>query len=230
MKVGLIVLCRYNSSRLPGKILKEIAEKPLLDYILERLQLVQKADQLVVATSSEATDDPIEAHCQHRDIPCFRGSLANVAARFYDCAAHFHFDYAIRINGDNLFTDHGLIDEMIEIAVSGNYNFVSNVKGRTYPTGMSVEIVKTAFYKSQMAYFNSEDYREHVTLYFYQNLDKITSVYHYTNQQVTAAKGMKLAVDSPEDLTFATRIIASMNRPHTSYKLDDLIKLIASLR
>ena len=230
MKVGLIVLCRYNSSRLPGKILKQIAQKPLLDYILERLNLVKNADQVVVATSDESTDDPIAAHCLKMGIPCFRGSLDNVAARFYHCAEHFRFDYAVRINGDNLFTDHELIDEMINTAVANRYNFVSNVKGRTYPTGMSIEIVKTGFYKKMLPLFDSDAYKEHVTLYFYEHPDQVSDAYHQVNDEVPAAKGMKLAVDSEEDFTFASQVISSMTGPHTGYKWSELIKLIRSIR
>ena len=64
MKTGLIVLCRYNSSRLPGKILKEINGKPLLSYILERLKLSRQSDQIIVATSDQPTDDPIAEFCK----------------------------------------------------------------------------------------------------------------------------------------------------------------------
>ena len=83
MKIGAIVICRYNSSRLPGKILKKINGKPILTYIIERLKCVQNLDDFIVATSINTTDQPIVDYCIKNQIKYFRGSLENVAERFY---------------------------------------------------------------------------------------------------------------------------------------------------
>jgi len=230
MKIGLIVLCRYNSSRLPGKILKEIADKPLLSYIIERLKCSREADDIIVATSNKESDDPIEAYCLNQQIKCFRGSLEDVSGRFLACAKSHDLDYAIRINGDNLFTDHEVIDAMIKKSRSQQYDFVSNVKDRTFPTGMSIEILNTKFYESQIQKFDSNEFREHVTYYFYEHPEAVKRVFHYYNTIVAEAKGMKLAVDSEEDFNFATKVISAMHKPHTEYDLKELIELIKSLK
>ena len=85
MKIGFVIICRYNSSRLPGKILMEINGKSILQYIIERLSLVVPENNIVVATSEEKTDNPIAEYCIKNKINVFRGSLDNVALRFLNC-------------------------------------------------------------------------------------------------------------------------------------------------
>ncbi len=229
MKVGLIVICRYNSSRLPGKILKNLGEKPLLAHILDRLSVSAYASNIIVATSDESTDDPIANYCKQNEIDIFRGSLNNVSQRFADCMEANELDYAVRINGDNVFTDAHLIDEAVHKAVINQYDFVSNVKGRTYPTGMSVEVVKVAFYLASLHLFTQKNYQEHVTLYFYEH--EPLGKYHFIkNSTITGAKGMKLAVDTPEDFKKANAIIHKMKKPFKAYSWKEIIEIKQDLK
>lgn len=216
MKIGIIVICRYNSSRLPGKILKEIEGKPLLSYILERLDQSEHKENIVIATSDQTTDNPIVEYSQVHGIPYFRGDLNNVSQRFADCMSHFNFDYGVRINGDNIFTDAKLVDKAIDLICLQNYDFVSNVKGRTFPTGMSVEVVNADFYRKISKKFTKERYREHVTLYFYEHEDAGNFLF-FTNDEMEEAKGLKMAVDTQEDFNFVSEIIKNMDKPHYSY-------------
>lgn len=224
MKVGIIVICRYKSSRLPGKILKEINGKPLLDYIIERLQHSQYHDNIVIATSNESTDQPIVDYCQQNHLPYFRGDLKNVSQRFADCMQHFDFDYGVRINGDNIFTDAKLVDKAINLALENNYDFVSNVKGRTFPTGMSVEVVAAPFYQNQLQNFKEDRFREHVTLYFYEN-EMAGNFHFFVNDEMEEAKGLKMAVDTQNDFNFVSSIINKMKKPHFSYDWKAITKI-----
>jgi spore coat polysaccharide biosynthesis protein SpsF len=224
MKVGLIVICRYNSSRLPGKILKPLAEKPLLTHILERLSISRYAEHIIVATSNEATDDPIAAYCQKHKIPMYRGSLNNVSQRFASCMAAYGLDFAVRVNGDNIFTDPRLIDQAVELTIQEDYDFVSNVKGRTYPTGMSVEVVKAPFYQNAINLFTEEEYKEHVTLYFYKH-ETLGNFHFITNTEIEEAKGMNLAVDTVEDFRKAEKILSKMDRPFKNYSWEEIVQI-----
>ena len=133
MKIGIVILSRFNSSRLPGKALMKIGDKLVLEYIIERLLQVVDLDRIVIATSDQPSDNPIETFAQDKRIKCFRGSLNNVAERFYQAGESLNWDYAIRINGDNIFVDIQVLKEMIQITESGNYDFVSNVKKSHLP-------------------------------------------------------------------------------------------------
>jgi spore coat polysaccharide biosynthesis protein SpsF len=224
MKVGIIVICRFNSARLPGKILREIDGEPLLSYILERLKQSKFQENIVIATSNQATDQPIVDYCEKQDIPYFRGDLKNVSQRFADCMAHFGFDYGVRINGDNIFTDAKLVDKAINLALENNYDFVSNVKGRTFPTGMSVEVVSAPFYQQQIKAFIEESHFEHVTLFFYEN-EKVGNFHFFKNDELEGAKGLKMAVDTQNDFNFVSSIIKKMEKPHYSYNWKEITKI-----
>ena len=98
-------------------------------------------------------------YCIKNQIKYFRGNLENVAERFLHAGLKFDYDYAIRVNGDNLFLDHKLISEMISMLDLNHYDLVSNVKDRTFPKGISVEIVNINFYKKLFSKFNNPNIR-----------------------------------------------------------------------
>lgn len=198
MKTGIIILCRYNSSRLRGKILKKINGEAILSVIVNQLRSRNSNEQIIVATSKDKSDQKIVDHCIKHKIDYFTGDLNNVSERFFDCANKFKLDYAVRINGDNVFIDTESLTNMLEIIYSDNYDIVTNVPGRTFPYGMSIEIINVKFYSEVVRFFSNED-QEHVTSWFYKNIEKVKS-YIYQNDKFLNLKGLKLAVDTAEDL------------------------------
>ena len=223
---GIIVLCRYNSSRLPGKILKEINDKPILQYITERLSLLKDKNPFVICTSIESTDDPIVNFCIKHSINYFRGSLDNVALRFLNCAKENAFDNAVRINGDNLFLDSNLILEIIKTLESANLNFISNVKNRTFPKGMSVEVVNTRFYEACYPFFKNGDF-EHVMTYFYK--DELENREFVFNQNPMKSS-VNLAIDTLQDFETAKLIIDKMIKKHIYYNYREIINLFEKIK
>lgn len=220
MKVGIILLCRFSSSRLPGKILKSINGETILKIITERLSLSTSVDQLIVCTSDQPSDDPIIDYCMNHGLNYFRGSLDNVSDRFLRCAEANKLDWAIRVNGDNLFTDYRLIDQTVSIIKTNSCEFVSNVPQRTFPTGMSVEAIRTSTYARHIQEINAnEQWREHVTLYFYEHPEKVKSSFFH-NDTLAAAKGTQLALDTEDDFEKAKIIIKNIDGfgPETSWE------------
>jgi spore coat polysaccharide biosynthesis protein SpsF len=219
---GIVVLCRYNSSRLFGKILKKINEKEILLYILERLQTLKERYPIIVCTSLEDTDNPIAEFCEKHNINIFRGSLDNVSDRFLNCALENNLKYAVRVNGDNLFVDSKLIQDMILTTENEKMKFVSNVKDRTFPKGMSVEIVDVKFYKKHISKFEKEDI-EHVMTYFYRlNQKNIKYIY---NEKAKFPEEINLAIDTQKDFDNAKKIIDLMQLNHTEYDYKEIIKV-----
>jgi spore coat polysaccharide biosynthesis protein SpsF len=218
MKLGYVILCRYGSTRLPGKILASLGGKPILSYIYERVCCASERDPVVVAMSLDSSDDPIAQHCVRANIPFYRGSLDNVADRFLSCASVNGFDYAVRINGDNLFASPAIMSCAAGLARDGHYDFITNVKGRTYPTGMSVEIVNVPFYASAIQAFSSAAHFEHVTLYLYEN-EHIGRRFHMENNWCPEARGTHMAIDSAQDLEAARRLLEQTGGAHLNYDL-----------
>lgn len=205
MTIGIVLLCRHDSKRLPGKILRDIQGRSLISHIVERIRRAAPERPVVVATSTAASDDPIAAHCRRAGLECFRGSLHDVSSRFLACLETYGWDFAVRINGDNLFLDPQTLHAMLAIADTDQFDFVTNVPGRTFPYGMSVEIVRTRFYRFSIRTTDHSD-REHVTSWLYEN-PSVGRRYVYPNTACPEAAGLQLAIDTPEDLARALRIL-----------------------
>lgn len=223
MRIGIIVLCRNNSNRLPGKVLIQIGGRSVLGHIVDRLKRAAVSYPIIVATSDQSSDDSIELFCNHSLIPCYRGSLANVSDRFVSCAEKWGLDYAVRINGDNLFTDPDTIRPMLAIAETGAYDFITNVPGRTFPYGMSVEIVRTDFYRQTVA-MQSLVEQEHVTTWLYYN-ESVGRRYHYYSKLRINACSMKLALDTQEDLKRFESIAMRSDRYLPTLSLQEVVRL-----
>jgi len=224
MRIGYIILCRYGSSRLPGKILKEINNKPILQYIYERLRCVGLPEDIIVATGIDKTNQPIVDYCNKNNLNVFQGDQDNVAKRFLDCAEANHFDYAARINGDNLFVSPYIIQQMLPYVTSEAYDFISNVKGRTFPTGMSVEYIRISFYHNLLRKITTARYREHVTLYLYEHETEGKQYYIY-NSICPKAQGRNFAIDTDNDFKSAEKILLQIQRRHTDYDICDWIEM-----
>lgn len=224
MKTGIVVLCRYESSRLPGKILRKIKGSTILSRIIGKLRLVPNVDEIVVATSTEMADRPIAEHCEKLGIACFRGDHDDVAERFYNCAAAHELDYTIRINGDNLFTDPVIIRQMVRLLDDDVYDFITNVHGRTFPFGMSVEILRTGFYASILPLFNEARYHEHVTLYLYEH-PELGKRHYFYNTICPELKGVNLAIDTENDLQLAEKIYSRLSDIREDIGLTELCEI-----
>jgi spore coat polysaccharide biosynthesis protein SpsF len=203
-----------------------VQDRPVLDHIVKRLRGTAPGHPLVVATSSDPSDDPIADHCRNRGIDCFRGSLDDVAGRFLTCVEQRGWTFATRINGDNFFADATTLQEMIAIASSGEYDLVTNVPGRTFPYGMSIEIVHVPFYRTIVEQLKTAEDREHVTLWLYQN-PQVGRRYVYENRVCPEARGLQLALDTRADFDRLCRILARMERDPASYSLSEIVKLAA---
>lgn len=178
-----------------------------MNHIVDRVKIAAPRNEIIIATSENISDDPIAQHCRRSHYKIFRGNLENVAHRFLHCGIENNFDYLVRINGDNLFVDHKALGSMIAIAQTNQYDFITNVPGRTYPFGMSIEIVKTSFYKGLLEerFVRSHD-QEHVTSWLYDN-EHIGIRYTYTNQDCKEFTGHNLAIDTQEDFDQAEKMI-----------------------
>ena len=211
-----------SSQRLPNKVLHEVAGKPMLQYVLERLKHCSCLDSIVVATSVDERDAPIAEFCRQRSVICFRGPLGNVAQRFKEVLDIYQFDGFVRINGDSPLLDQRLIEEAVGIFLSGEYDLVTNVLPRTYPKGQSVEVLRTSAYKQGYARMRESEDMEHVTTFFHTHLEDF-KVYRFVLPH--NLNNIQLSVDTLEDMGTFTAIVSKMSGPHWEYTLNDILKM-----
>jgi spore coat polysaccharide biosynthesis protein SpsF (cytidylyltransferase family) len=220
--IAVVVQARMASERLPGKVLAPVAGRPLLGYLLERLALARGPDCTIVATSDEPEDDPLARFASETGVSVHRGPLADVAGRLAAVAERYEVDALVRVSGDSPLLDPALVDRALELYAEGDWELVTNVFPRSFPVGQSVEVLPRATLERVLATTTEPEDREHVTRWLYANADRFR-IHNFRHERDKS--GVRLAVDTAEDLQRIERIVAAMRAPHTEYGLSELLRL-----
>ena len=223
IKIGAIVLSRFDSSRLPGKALRLVNGKALIEYVLERANKVQGLCDVVVATSSRTVDDPIAKFCHDNEIKIYRGSGDDVANRFLDCMKENDWDAAIRINGDSPLHSDVLLSQAVEMYTSNDIDLITNVFPRSYPIGMSIELISQLALRSAYAKMIKDSNFEHVTEYFYEN-SKDFNLELLPKNTFDHSK-IKLAVDTISDFQRFEWIVEKLGDDYLNASYQKIIDL-----
>lgn len=190
-----------SSTRLPGKVLKIAAGRPLLERMVERVRQAKLVDEVWVATTTDATDDALFAFCNEHQIPVYRGNLQDVLDRYYQLAKREGADEIVRLTGDCPLIDPVLIDEVIRAFLREKVDFACNRLpppfSRTYPIGLDIEVCSFAALETAWKYATQKHEREHVLPYLYEVPGRF-KVYQLNYSEDLGA--LRWTVDTPEDL------------------------------
>lgn len=204
IRVVAIIQARMGSSRLPGKVLEDLAGQPMLARVINRTSRAETIDEVIVATTTLPEDDVIELMCQTRGNHFFRGSSDDVLDRYYQTAMTFGADVVVRITSDCPLIEPEIIDRTVKgfLNCSGA-DYVSNTLERTYPRGLDVEVFSFAVLKQVWEEDDNPAWREHVTPYMRRSpgtfrVFNVSSGVDYSH--------MRWTVDTQEDLVFVRRI------------------------
>jgi spore coat polysaccharide biosynthesis protein SpsF len=227
--IAAIVQARMGSTRLPGKVLMNLAGKPVLWHIITRLHRATHLDNICVGTTTENEDDRIEEACRTWNIPIYRGSSDDVLSRYYECANYIGMqrgmeDYIVRITADCPLIDPAIVDLLIENAVHGHYDYVSNTDPPTFPDGLDVEVFRFEVLETAVreAKLNSE--REHVTPFIRNN----RSFLKYNYASTLDLSNIRLTLDTCEDYKMITAIYAALYHEGEIISLKNVLKLLDS--
>ena len=215
-----IIQARTNSSRLPAKIMLDLAGKTLLERVYETVSKSNKIDQIIVATSDKKSDEIVEIKLKSLDIECFRGDLNNVLKRFFNAAQKYQTKHIIRITADNPLMDYNVIDDLIlhyEKSKS-DYSMFSNA---IY--GLSAEVFSFDALKS--AYENARDNfdQEHVTPYIRDNCR--TSIIDISEKYKKPE--LSATVDTLDDYIKMQKFYLFCKKNNIEVNIDNFIKRIA---
>lgn len=219
MRVGIIIQARASSSRLPGKVLKPVAGRPLLQFLVERMRRCRQAGGLVVATSVQPSDDPVVELCARLGVTCLRGPLEDVAERFRLALDQLGWQALVRVSGDSPLLDPGLVDQALSIFRQLRPDLVTNVAERSFPKGQSVEVVDARAFRRACAGMETAADREHVTPFIYRRSREFNIVNFACPRRLG---DMQMSVDTPEDLARFRSVVEGMDRPHWDYGWDEL--------
>ncbi len=225
MRVVIISQARMTSTRLPGKVLKEVLGKPLLEYQIERLKKVVLADEVVIATSENQSDNPIVNLCKKMRVKYYRGSENDVLERYYKTALEYRADAVVRVTADCPFIDPLIIDRVIDsfIKTCDQYDYVSNVIERTFPRGMDTEVFSMQVLEKAFFEAKSQAEREHVTLFIHNHsqLFRLANIRH--SQDLSH---LRWTVDESEDFKLIQLILEALYPGTPDFSMEDILNLL----
>ncbi len=202
-----IVQARMGSSRLPGKVLADIGGQPMLHRVVLRARRSKFVGQVVVATTTDQGDDPVQSFCKYHGIPCFRGDPYDVLDRYYQASRLYKARTIVRLTADCPVIDPGEIDRTIQAFFDAGVDFAANRLPppwkRTTPIGMDTEVV--TFDALERAWREAEKKyaREHVMPYFYENTGRFQILLVDHDPDLSH---LRLTVDTYEDLILVRKI------------------------
>lgn len=220
MKTVIISQARMTSARLPGKVLKEVLGKSLLMYQIDRLRRVCLADEVVVATTTNATDDAIEAVCNRENVLCFRGSEVDVLSRYYETAKRYEADTVVRVTSDCPLIDPMVVNTVIDTYKENNrsFDYVSNVLDRTFPRGMDTEVFSFTVLAEAYREAYLKQHREHVTPFIYSQPER----YRLGGVRNSSDKsGYRWTVDTAEDFELIKHILEIIYPQIPNFGMED---------
>ncbi len=222
-RTAVIIQARMSSTRLPGKVLMPVMGKPLLGHMVERVRPATSVDELVVATSTEASDDPIARWCGDHGVKVVRGSLSDVLARYYFGVLSLHPvpQTIVRLTADCPLHHHAVVDFAVKEFHRRKVDYFSNSYPPDFEDGFDVEVF--SFPALEVAYrgASATDEREHVTPY-------IRKSSQFTREFARYCEGyrFKLSVDSPRDFAVVRAIVEGLCPGDPLFTMHDIMEFL----
>lgn len=221
----IVVQARMSSTRLPGKVLKNVLGKPLLFYLTERLRSVSSTEGIVIATTKNPADDPIVDFCNREGLHCIRGSEDDVLSRYVAACDAFGLEVAVRVTSDCPLIDPELIEKGLS-CFRQHYqtlDYLSNCQTRTFARGMDFEIVRTEALKKAFFEATSASDKEHVTPYIWKHpeLFRLADLCQRSDHSA-----YRLTVDTPEDFELIKRLLEELYPQSPEFSQEDIIQVL----
>lgn len=204
MRVVAIIQARMTSTRLPGKVLADIAGRPMLAHVVGRARRAKRIAETVVATTDKPTDDPVAALCRREGVPVFRGSEHDVLDRYHGAAKAHHAEVVVRLTADCPLLDPEVIDEVVGAFRLDEHDYVSNIEPATFPDGLDTEVFSFAALDRAWREAALTSEREHVTPYIRKHPELFR---HGAVRNDRDLSHLRWTVDEPQDLAFARVVL-----------------------
>jgi spore coat polysaccharide biosynthesis protein SpsF (cytidylyltransferase family) len=224
-RVVVIIQARMGSTRLPGKVLKDINGKPMLWHVIDRVMKSKKTDLIVVATTTKEEEYPILEISRDTGIEVFCGNEWDVLDRYYKAAVKFSADIIVRVTSDCPLVDPNIIDNFIDYYFTNtDYDYLGVGKHSLCPNGVGCEVF--SFEALKMAWTESKWFseREHVTPYIWKN-DKIFNIGRPLKPKKDLSK-LRWTVDEKRDLKFVREVYKELYNENNFFSTRDVLELL----
>ena len=230
-KTGIFIQSRMGSSRFPGKSMAVIDGKSLLQHLLEAIMTQFDKQQIWVLTSADINNQPIIDLCEEIGVNYFRGDEHNVASRFKIVLEQTKFDYFFRICGDSPFFSPQLILKAVdEVSKNNSLEVVTSLPNKGNPQGQNIELISTKTFLETYPLFKEKAHFEHVTNFFYTNLDQFQSLLLTCDYPGYEYSDYKFSVDTKEDLELIKKMYTQLSQHPYLYELNDLMSLMNTIK
>ena len=207
MRVIAIVQARMGSTRLPGKVLKQLGGRSVLSWVIARVRQFSRIDSLLIATTVEPADEAVVKEAERCSAEVFRGNESDVLDRYYRGACHARADVIVRITSDCPLIDPEVSDHTIQKFLDERPDYASNGLERTYPRGLDTEVLKSSALERAWREASEPYQRAHVTPYLYQNPDKFRLL---SVKGEADFSGYRWTLDTQEDAEFLQEVFARL--------------------
>jgi spore coat polysaccharide biosynthesis protein SpsF len=221
----VILQARMSSSRFPGKVMMPINGEPMIYRQIERIEEASVVDSLIVATSTDSSDDVLAGYLKAKGVQVFRGSLENVLSRFLEIEAQIQPTTIIRLTGDCPLVMPELIDKMVVRFYDSNVDYLSNTLEPTFPDGLDIEILKASALRKLGTFKLSTAEREHVTLGIYRRPLEF-SLENYRGHQDLSKN--RWTVDYFQDLEFVRQVFINFEGEESKFSFEDTMIFLAN--
>lgn len=227
MRVVASIEARFNASRLPGKVLLDIAGAPALTRLLRRLRRARSLDDIVLATTTAPTDDALVEWARSEGVPFHRGSEVDVLARVVGAHRALGSDLIVEICGDCPLIDPEVIDMAVATFKLNDADVVSNTSRLGFPQGADAQVFRLAALEEVACTVRDPAVREHVSLYFYEHPERYRII-HLAPPPRWHRPEQRLQLDYPEDLAFVRAVYERLQPEHgDAFGLDEILALLA---
>lgn len=229
MRMIAFIQARIKSNKLPGKVLKLLAGKPMLWHVIHRVRQIKLLHDVVVATSYSDSDSKIVRLCDQQQFKVFTGSENDVVDRIYHAAQYYQAQAILRVKADCPFIDPSIVTRLIhkfniqqwDYAGINTAESIVHTKSPRFPDGLDAEIIRFSTLQTIWREAQNKLQREYVTPYLFQNSDKFTLGILSPNQDYS---NLRLTVDSPSDYAFAKLIYKNLYIPGRVFSFKEIIK------
>lgn len=218
-----IIQARTGSTRLPGKVLLDLAGKSALEHVIERMRCCRLVDDFIVATTISRQDLSIVNLCAELGVRVYCGSEEDPLERYFQAARLFGGDHIIRIKADCPAIDPNVVDQAVRLHLATGADYTTNTVERTYPVGQDVEILtrQTLLQLWRDAKLYSE--REHITLYIQKHPDK----FHTEHLKwKTDYSHKRWTMDNPEDYEFLRVVFQALYPKNPVFSMEDILQYL----
>lgn len=222
MKTVAIIQARMGSTRLPGKVLKDLAGETVLARVVSRVRRARLINQVLIATTDLASDNAIVAECQKFSVAVSRGDQEDVLDRYWQAAQLVKAEIVVRITADCPLIDPEITDKTIAAFLDARADYASNALQRTYPRGLDTEVMSVDALTRAWKEARKPHEREHVTPYIYEHRDKFRTLCVTGNADYSSHRW---TLDTPEDLEFLRAIYARLNN-RTTFSWREVLAIV----